>query len=73
MKRVRKNRGKNADMAAKSFTPSHLPTTTIPNNCPTDCSTLLNSNGTKTWTSISKSVYSHFLTYVTPHLLYCYL
>ncbi|CKG23795.1 Uncharacterised protein [Streptococcus pneumoniae] len=34
-------------MAAKSFTPSHLPTTTIPNNCPTDCSTLLNSNGTK--------------------------
>ena len=49
----KKNNGKNADMAAKSFTPSHLPTTTIPNNCPTDCSTLLNSNGTKTWTSIS--------------------
>ncbi len=27
----------------------------------------------KTSTSISESVYSHFPTYVTPHLLYCYL
>lgn len=39
--------GRIFDIAAKSLTPSHLPTTTIPNNCPTDCSTLLNNNGTK--------------------------
>ena len=49
----KKNNGKNADMVLNHSLQAIFPTTTIPNNCPTDCSTLLNSNGTKTWTSIS--------------------
>ncbi len=47
MKQVKRIMEKMLEMAANSFTPSHRPTTTIPNNCPTDCNMLLKSKGTR--------------------------
>ena len=72
MKRVRKIVERML-IYAKSFTPSHLPTTTIPNNCPTDCNTLLNSNGTKNMDIDFHIGLLSLSNLCDSHLLYCYL